>query len=653
MSSCSTWFKRPSLAIAIVLIFSGLALPASAANCLGVNPSSLQIQFPQKAVGTQSLVLDVVLSNICTDATKLNINNFTLNGVGGFKLLAGWYPQQLTKGQKMTYELAFAPTAAQSYVGTFTVNVGGYSPTVVTLLGTGTTPGAIGNWSTTSYNFGSIPVGTNSGPQTVTLSNTGTKGLTVQKVYADPPFAVTGYTINQVVKAGASLPLQISFNPSYTGSFNGALVVITNNLPATGVTLYGTGIAQSSFTITSFPTLPTSTLGAAYLANLQSINGAGTVSWYLAPGSILPAGLTLASTGSITGTVASTVTLGSYPFTVTATDSSLHSTSLQLTLPVAAATAAVCNNIDWDVRNTTTPLVPMTDLGTGTYFGVEGGLYQNGSNIMPAGHDADGVTFAQQIQPLDSNGNPSPTGKIGLMSIGMSVTYDNFQTFMLDATADLSVNRNLVFIPGAQPRIAAVRWASVTDPGWNTIFNYFLPQSGVTVNQVQVAWVELVDSQPSGTFPSDMASLTSHVESAVQNIHTLFPNVKLAFITPREYAAYSNGIPISGENDPEPYAYEAGYAMRNVILDQINGVPAMNYNPANGPVKAPWIAWGPYNWANGMIARSDGFVWTCNDFQGDGVHPSQSTLGTEKVSNMLMNFLKTSDAASPWFLAQP
>lgn len=88
-----------------------------------------------------------------------------------------------------------------------------------------------------------------------------------------------------------------------------------------------------------------------------------------------------------------------------------------------------------------------------------------------------------------------------------------------------------------------------------------------------------------------------------------------------------------------------------MIQDQINGVAAMNYNPANGPVLAPWVAWGAYTWANGMLARSDGQVWTCQDLEADGTHTSQPGGGTERVSNMLMNFMKTNDATAPWFLA--
>src|SRR5260370_27027406 len=48
------------------------------------------------------------------------------------------------------------------------------------------------------------------------------------------------------------------------------------------------------------------------------------------------------------------------------------------------------------------------------------------------------------------------------------------------------------------------------------------------------------------------------------------------------------------------------------------------------------------SWANGLLPRSDGLVWTCQDLQADGTHPSVP-VGRVKVATQLLNFLKRSE----------
>jgi hypothetical protein len=290
----------------------------------------------------------------------------------------------------------------------------------------------------------------------------------------------------------------------------------------------------------------------------------------------------------------------------------------------------------------------MTDLGTGLYLGKQGGLYPNGSNVRPASHDADGVAIAQGIQPLDANGNYDPNGKYALMSVGLSVTFDDFAQFMIDANSDPMKNSHLVLVPGAQPKAGAKDMASPTSPFWTEMLNYYLPQSGVTANQVVAAWLMDVIANPTGSFPNDMLGLQNDLERMAQNLHTFFPNLKLLYFTSRYYGGYSYGV--RDPADVEPYAYQAGFAVKWSIQDQLNGLSSLNYNPALGPVMAPWMAWAHYDWANGLIPRSDGLVWTCQDQQSDGTHPSNPA-GRQKDSNMMLNFFKTDTTTAPWFLA--
>src|SRR5205085_11733823 len=116
----------------------------------------------------------------------------------------------------------------------------------------------------------------------------------------------------------------------------------------------------------------------------------------------------------------------------------------------------------------------------------------------------------------------------------------------------------------------------------------------------------------------------------------------LAYFTSRIYAGYA-----SSNLNPEPYAYQSAFAIRSVIQQQISGVDSLNYDPANGAVQAPWLAWGPYLWADGLSPRSDGLTWACSEFQSDGTHPAAA--GQAKVADSLLVFFGHDETTRPWF----
>src|SRR3954470_14740173 len=128
--------------------------------------------------------------------------------------------------------------------------------------------------------------------------------------------------------------------------------------------------------------------------------------------------------------------------------------------PVAVALIALLlvapqHNIDAHAANFAA--TPLNDLGTGTSLGFEGGLYENGTNQPPADHLSVGLARKALVRPLDTNGNPSPTGKIVLLSIGMSNTTQEFCsasgsppcdsfTFTGQALANTTVNHTTLTI---------------------------------------------------------------------------------------------------------------------------------------------------------------------------------------------------------------
>jgi hypothetical protein len=616
-------------------------LPAFGATSASVLPTGLSFA-PQKS-GTVSTPQVFTVYNI--GSTTITVTGIT-SSITQF-VITGTFPVTINSGQFVNFPVTFNPTTAKAFAGSATVMITGLPNQKVTFNGTGTSSTAIATLSQTSLTFASQSLGTSTS-QALTITNTGTTSFKVSGVTLTYPFSQTGFSgVATSISPGKSLTMQVAFFPMSVGVTHGTLQIVYDSLAPAGVSLSGTGAAATALTVSSYPTLPSATINAAYQANLTGAGGTAPYTWALASGSSLPAGLSLSSSGVITGTLASTVTTGSYSFTAKVTDHKSSTASAALTLTVYAATGSKCNTISFNAGDGSGPLVPINDLGTGSYLGAEeGGLYANGSNVRPAQHDTDGVTFASEIQPLDSNGNPSPTGKYVFIAIGESIAQQPFFEFTALAGVDPSVNPNLVLVNGATGGATASLLALPNNNFWNVIMNDYLPNAGVTAKQVVAAWVNDLNGGPSGTFPSDMTKLQGNFESIAQNLLIKFPNIKIVYFSSANYTGYSNGIKNLSN---EPWSYEAGFATKNAIQDQINGNANLNYNPANGPVLAPWIDWGPYYWANGMLPRSDGLVWTCQDLQGDGTHPS-TVAGRIKVSTQLLNFLKSDDTASIWFL---
>ena len=289
----------------------------------------------------------------------------------------------------------------------------------------------------------------------------------------------------------------------------------------------------------------------------------------------------------------------------------------------------------------TTGLVPLMDLGKETYKGQEGGLYPGGANVPPDDHLKAGLKLAQQIAPLDGEGNPSEDGKIVLLSIGMSNTTQEFQVFKKMADADPEKSAQVVIVDGAQGGQTAKATANAKARFWQVI-DQRLAEENVTPKQVQVVWIKQANAGPNRPFPEEVKVLQEHL---VTNLHILadrFPNLKITYLSCRIYAGFAE-TPLN----PEPHAYESAFAAKWLIADQIAGKPELNYDPEEGIVRSPWLAWGPYLWSDGVKGRSDGLIYTREDLAEDGTHPAMS--GREKVAAQLLSFLKSDPTARLWF----
>jgi hypothetical protein len=317
---------------------------------------------------------------------------------------------------------------------------------------------------------------------------------------------------------------------------------------------------------------------------------------------------------------------------------------------------------------TDTVKIPLIDLPS--YFRIRGGLYPNGLNQPPPDHDSAARAARNRIRALDVNGDESPFGKYVLISIGMSNATQEWcsktsgppcgaWTLMGRAAADPAVNKyTMVIVNGAADGQDAQAWTSPASPNYERIKTGRLAPLGLSENQVEAAWIKLDDAKASTSLPADSADAYVFLSNIGQVLRTLkirYPNLLIVFLSSRSYAGYTkSGDSAATDLNVEPYAYEEGFSVRWAIESQINEMRGLPADPRAGSLSyakkaAPVIMWGPYLWADGATARSDGFLWNRTDFEEDGMHPSQT--GESKVGLALLEFFKNSVYAKCWFVA--
>jgi hypothetical protein len=277
-----------------------------------------------------------------------------------------------------------------------------------------------------------------------------------------------------------------------------------------------------------------------------------------------------------------------------------------------------------DCTLTSTGLVPLTDMGRRHYRGFRGGLYPAGRNRPTATYLRKGLASARRVKPI--------SGKIVLLSIGMSNATAEFSAFKRVADRDPAKNANLTIVDGAQDGWDADRMKA--DPSYWDSVDQRLIDAGVSANQVQAVWLKQSIAGEDRRFPKDARALQADLRSIIRTMRIRYPNLRLVYLSSRTYAGYA----VTGLN-PEPAAYDSGYAVRGVIQDRIGG-----------KLKGPWLGWGPYLWTDGLLGRSDGLIWTCDDVEEDGTHPSKT--GVQKVVTQLLTFFKTDPTARRWFVSR-
>jgi hypothetical protein len=292
-------------------------------------------------------------------------------------------------------------------------------------------------------------------------------------------------------------------------------------------------------------------------------------------------------------------------------------------VPVAAAKAPTVEaRSTADCTQTSTGLVPLTDMGRRKYHSQPGGLYPNGLNRPSPAYLKQGLSAAKKIRPVN--------GRIVLLSIGIANTTQEFSAFAKLAAVEPGVAKNVKLVDGAMGGWDARHVARPTAGYWSAV-DRRLKAAGASPREVQAVWLKEAISGEDRLFPQDARALRTNLRTIVEILTQRFKNLRLVYTSSRTYGGYA----ITSQN-PEPAAYDSGYAVRWLIQDRIQN-----------KLRGPWVGWGPYLWTDGERGRLDGLTWSCADVLDDGTRPSPA--GAAKVARLLLRFFKTDPTAKGWF----
>ena len=301
-------------------------------------------------------------------------------------------------------------------VGGVTYNLTGTLPNGITFVGatfsgTPTQPGSFpvtvtatdSNSCTSSRNYTLVI-----NCQAITVNPTTIATGTVGAVYSQS-FTQTGGIGTTTLSLLGTLPTGLTFaagslsgTPTQTGSFP-ITVTATDSNGCTGSRNYTLVINCQNITVNP-TTIPAGTAGTAYSQGFTQLGGIGTTTFSLT--GKLPAGLNFAG-GSLSGTPTQT---GSFPITITATDSNSctggRNYTLVINCPSVTVNPATLPNGFVGISYGTQTLTATGGIGSYT-FSISAGNLPPGITLTGAtlsGTPTAGGTFNFTIQAADSNG---------------------------------------------------------------------------------------------------------------------------------------------------------------------------------------------------------------------------------------------------------
>lgn len=140
--------------------------------------------------------------------------------------------------------------------------------------------------------------------------------------------------------ASTSNSVTLTATPGSTNAGTFPVTIKVTDAKGASATSSGLTVTVTSLAITTTSPLPAGVVGTAYSVQFAATGGTAPYTWSLASGSSLPAGLTLSSTGLLSGTPTTAVSNATFGITVTDSESPAVSVTVTFTLTISSTSGA-------------------------------------------------------------------------------------------------------------------------------------------------------------------------------------------------------------------------------------------------------------------------------------------------------------------------